>query len=81
LPLPVVSCNTYFMKQKSKLVTYVASSVNYIIVWQETKIKFIALRPSQVKHMRQGIITTLLNCFTAHLEFIWDYPGELVPER
>jgi len=43
--LNLVICNTLFMKQESKLVTYVAGSVkstfDYIIVWQGDKATYI----------------------------------------
>ena len=41
--LNLVICNTLFMKQECKLVTYVAgsakSTVDYIMVWQGDKVK------------------------------------------
>ena len=49
----LVICNTLFMKQQSKLVTYVAglakSTVDYIIVWQgdKSKVRNVKVIPNE----------------------------------
>ena len=48
MPSVLVICNTLFMKQKCKLVTYVAgsvkSTVDYIIVWQGDQAKVHSIK-------------------------------------
>jgi len=57
--LNLVSCSTLFMKQASQLVTYttgpVKSMVDYIILRQTTKQRFIMSRSFQMKNMYQSI--------------------------
>jgi len=57
--LNLVMCNTLFMKQESKLVNYVASSakstVDYIMVRQRIKSRFVMSRSSQMKNACQSI--------------------------
>jgi len=57
--LNLVICNTLFMKQKSKLVTYAAgsakSTVDYIMVRQGIKLRFVMSRSSQMKSASQSI--------------------------
>jgi len=57
--LNVVICNTLFMKQESTLVTYVAgfakSTVDYIMVRQGIKLRFVMSGSSQTKSACQSI--------------------------
>ena len=57
--LNVVICNTLFTKQEAKLVTYVAgplkSTVDYIMVRQEEKPRFVTSRLFQVRNVCQSI--------------------------
>jgi len=51
-------CNTLFVKQESQLVTYAAgpvkSTVDYIIVRQEDKARFVMSRSFQMKNVYQS---------------------------
>ena len=57
--LNLVICNTLFMKQESKLVTYVAGSVksmiDYITVWQGDKATVHNVKVIQMKNVYQNI--------------------------
>ena len=57
--LNFVICNTLFTKQEAKLVTYVAgpvkSTVDYIMVQQEDKPRFVMSRLLQVRNVFQNI--------------------------
>jgi len=57
--LNLVICSTLFMKQESKLVTYVAgstkSTVDYIMVRQADKSRFVMSRSFQMKSVCQSI--------------------------
>ena len=57
--LNLVICNTLFTKQEAKLVTYVAgpvkSTVDYIMVQQEDKPRFVMSRLLQVRNVFQNI--------------------------
>ena len=57
--LNLVICNTLFMKQESKLVTYVAGPVKSTVIislyGREIKLRFVTSRSFQMKNVCQSI--------------------------